>query len=52
MFRIRGMTVDVEPLLDETVEEPLSAEEKLLFQVCSIILVVFVKLINSATLFF
>lgn len=27
------MAIDVEPLIDETVEEPLSTEEKLLFQV-------------------
>lgn len=29
--------MDVEPLLDGTVEEPLSVEEKLLFQVCLIL---------------
>ncbi|EFO25401.1 tub family protein [Loa loa] len=30
--RTRGIAIDIEPLLDETVEEPLSTEEKLLFQ--------------------
>lgn len=35
-MRRRGVGMDIEPLIDETVEEPLSIEEKLLFQVRSV----------------